>query len=209
MTRYTPLLMIFALLPVVDRAWAAEPPKPRATLEGHDKTVWSVAFTADSKTLASGGDDETARLWDAGTGKQKAVFKPHPHHVRSVAITPNGKALVAGCWDGTVHIWETATGKEKFVLDGHDASVGSMALTSDGKTLAAVVKTGTSDKTLKLWDAETGKAKTVIGQDSGHARAVAFRRLHSRVKRSRIDSRGPRSSGALLVVFIGIPFCGG
>ncbi|PQE22504.1 hypothetical protein CJF31_00001414 [Rutstroemia sp. NJR-2017a BVV2] len=40
------------------------------TLEGHDDEVSSVAFSHDSKLLASGSSDKTLKIWDAATGKE-------------------------------------------------------------------------------------------------------------------------------------------
>src|SRR5258706_8482032 len=154
MRRYALIVLTPGLLMVTDPALLADPPKPRVALQGHAERVWSVAFTADGKTLASGGDDETVRLWDVNTGKQRAVLEPHPHWVRSLAITLNGKTLVAGCWDGTVHVWDLASAKKRLTFRAHTNSVGSVALSPDGKTLASGLT-----HMVKLWDVETGKVK--------------------------------------------------
>jgi WD40 repeat protein len=37
-------------------------------LEGHMRSVNSVAFSHNGRRLASGSDDETVRIWDAETG---------------------------------------------------------------------------------------------------------------------------------------------
>src|SRR5262249_27358055 len=38
-------------------------------LTGHGGGVFSVAFSPDGKTLASGSDDHAIRLWDVATGR--------------------------------------------------------------------------------------------------------------------------------------------
>ncbi|KAH6959986.1 hypothetical protein BKA56DRAFT_500329, partial [Ilyonectria sp. MPI-CAGE-AT-0026] len=37
-------------------------------LEGHNRSVRSVAFSADSQWLASGSGDKTVKIWDTATG---------------------------------------------------------------------------------------------------------------------------------------------
>ncbi len=44
--------------------WDAETLKPLARLEGHTGPVYSVTFSSNGKTLASGAVDRTVRLWD-------------------------------------------------------------------------------------------------------------------------------------------------
>ena len=45
-------------------------PKRRATLKGHTDAVVAVAFSPDSKTLASASYDGTLKLWDTTTGSE-------------------------------------------------------------------------------------------------------------------------------------------
>jgi WD40 repeat protein len=54
---------------------SAQQPKPRATLKGHKQQVFSVSYSPDGKTLASGSEDKTIKLWDAKTGKERATLK--------------------------------------------------------------------------------------------------------------------------------------
>jgi len=76
---------------------------------GHAGPVYSVAFSPDSKTLASGGFDRTVQLWDVATGRQ--IGNPltgHTNWVFSVAFSPDGKTLASGSLDGTVRLWDVA-----------------------------------------------------------------------------------------------------
>ena len=51
----------------------------RPALElNHDGWVYSVAFSPDGTTLASGGgDDRTVRLWEAATGRKIRTLSGH------------------------------------------------------------------------------------------------------------------------------------
>ena len=75
-----------------------------ATLEGHHSTVYSVAFSPDGKTLASGGGT-VVKLWDSRTKLELGTLKGHDDMVNSVAFSPDGKTLASGSRDQTIKLW--------------------------------------------------------------------------------------------------------
>src|SRR5947208_367446 len=46
------------------KLWNVATGKEQATLTGDRDSVWSVAYSPDGKTLASGSVDDTIKLWD-------------------------------------------------------------------------------------------------------------------------------------------------
>ena len=128
-------------------------PKLRKSLEGHTYVVWSVAFSPDGKTLASGSRDGSIKLWDVTSGKNIATLKGHADVINSVAFSPDGKTIASGSFDKTVKLWDVASGKNTATLEGHTHWVFSVAFSPDGKTLAS----GSRDGSIKLWDLDAGK----------------------------------------------------
>jgi hypothetical protein len=139
-------------------------------LEGHQGRVWSVAFSPDGATIASGSNDQTIRLWEVATGTTIRSYQGHQAVVRSAAFSPDGKYLVSGGEDQTVRFWEAATGKQVRVLRGHTGVIRSVIFSPDGKTLAS----GSDDQTIRLWDAATGKEIRPLAGHAEEVRVVAF-----------------------------------
>jgi WD40 repeat protein len=65
------------------------------SLRGHTGAVNSVAFSPDSKMLASGSQDNTIKLWEVSTGKERTTIQSHGGVVFSVTFSPDGKLLAA------------------------------------------------------------------------------------------------------------------
>src|SRR5579872_4245298 len=84
-------------------------PRLRATLKGHMTTVFSVAFSPDGKTQASGSRDNTIKLWDVATGKEQATLQGHTGGVFCVAFSPDGKTLASGSFDNTIEFWDVTS----------------------------------------------------------------------------------------------------
>jgi WD40 repeat protein len=113
------------------------------TLRGHTDGVRSVAFSPDSRLLASGSWDNTVILWDVET----RTLRGHTAPVWSVAFSPDGRLLASGSLDNTIKLWDVETGQEVRTLSGHNDWVLSVAFSPDGRLLASA----SQDGTVRLW----------------------------------------------------------
>jgi WD40 repeat protein/uncharacterized caspase-like protein len=151
--------------------------KPELSVQtGHSAQVLSLAFTSDSKLLASGSVDKTIVFWDPATGNQLRALKGHTGTVSSIAFSPDDKQLASGSADNSIKIWDVASGRQNQTLTSHTLYVSSVAFSSDGKMLAS----GSGDQTAKLWDLVSGRElRTLVAGPSamqGLPVSVAFSR---------------------------------
>jgi WD40 repeat protein/serine/threonine protein kinase len=76
----------------------------------HAQRVYSLAFSPDGKTLASGsGADFTVKLWSLACGRELRTLRGHTSLVSGVAFAADGKALVSICESDGVWLWDTLT----------------------------------------------------------------------------------------------------
>lgn len=92
--------------------WEVATGKAAGKLVGHQEPVSAVAFSPDSKLLASVADgDPTVRLWDVALGKTVATLEMKGG-ANQVAFSPDGKLLATASWSGKViNLWSLDRGK--------------------------------------------------------------------------------------------------
>lgn len=128
-------------------------------LTGHKAEVESLAFSPDSRTLASGSGlpEYSIHLWDIETGESKILKDPkltndYPRFngdsVSQFAFSSNGKTLASGMSMGDIHLWDTTTGTIKKSLLGHTELVTHLFFTVDNETLISA----SVDHTMLIWD---------------------------------------------------------
>jgi WD40 repeat protein len=80
--------------------------------DGHSRAVYSVAWSPDSRWLASASKDFTAQVWEALTGKKQVTFRGHDIDVTNIAWSPDGRLVASGAWDDDkVYLWEAFSGQ--------------------------------------------------------------------------------------------------
>lgn len=137
---------------------------------GHSGQVSSVAFSPDSKLIASGSWDNTIKIWDAATGVQLRALNGHTNSVTSVAFSPDGKLLASASMDYTAKIWDALTGQVLHTLTKHSLQVQSVAISRDNTTLA----TAGTDNLIILWNLQTGKEIRTLSGHESQVSSVAF-----------------------------------
>ena len=87
------------------QVWNAATGKQLFTFKGHSEEVLTVAWSPDSKRIASGGGpfDDTVQICDSTTGKLLSSYHG-TSAVNQLAWSPNGKLIATGRGDYSVQI---------------------------------------------------------------------------------------------------------
>ncbi|HZB45051.1 MAG TPA: hypothetical protein VE360_07400, partial [Pyrinomonadaceae bacterium] len=156
---------------------------------GSSYALPAIAFSRDSRLVATSGGENTIKVWEIATGREVQSFAGPAGGLLSMAgvsfmsFAADGRTLVAV--SDAIRTWDVATGAERSVADlsalgmgglGAAASasfgVGSgFALSPDGAQLAVVSVEGGSKAKVRLLDTATGRearSLNLSGVDKPH-----------------------------------------
>jgi WD40 repeat protein/serine/threonine protein kinase len=171
--------------------WQRQLHLAHTTLSGHASEILAVAFSPDSGSVATGGQDGTVKIWDRFSGQELLSLNGKPisgiepirlfgHYsgisqvygkaILSVAFSPDGRKIAAGSVDRTAKVWDTSTGQTLLILTGHAGPVRSIAFSHDNLRIV----TGSDDRNARIWDATTGQFLYALKEHAEAVLSVAF-----------------------------------
>jgi WD40 repeat protein len=148
---------------MVVRLWNPSSGELLHTLRGHGTGIWSLAWSPDGSTVASGDWDGIVRLWDAGTGQAGRSWKAASNPIYSLTWSPGGQTLAAFYQSQKTRLWDVSTGRPLSIVEG-----GSQAWSPDHQTLA------TGGNQVRLWEVSSGRLVRTFQGPTEYVFAVAF-----------------------------------
>jgi WD40 repeat protein len=117
------------------------------SLQGHQGTVLSMAFSRDSQKVVTTCEDGKARIWSVSGWKLERTLAAHQGPVHRAEFSPDGHWVASGGEDNTVRIWSVADGKLVQTLAEADSPVLTLAFSPNGAYLAA-----STEQTVFVWE---------------------------------------------------------
>ncbi|KAK9461392.1 WD40-repeat-containing domain protein [Lipomyces oligophaga] len=132
--------------------WSNTDRKLICSLEGHEGSIFNVAFSQCGTLIASCSDDRSIRLWDIQSKTCLAIGWGHTARIWQLRFVDD--LIVSTGEDNTAREWKQKDGKLVCtqVWEGHTGrNVWSLAI---NRTNMSVVATGGADGRIRLWDSE-------------------------------------------------------
>jgi RNA polymerase sigma factor (sigma-70 family) len=158
--------------------WDVEQGKKVRSWHAHPGEVHCIAFSADGKTLVTGGADKAVRAWDVATGAKRLEITRFPLQVGQVAVSDDGRTVAyvgtvekdmglgngqrVSFSDNHAYLWDVPSRKATHHLEipaipprglVYVPGFSALRFSPDGKTLF----TAGGDELLRFWDVKEGR----------------------------------------------------
>jgi hypothetical protein len=140
------------------------------TLTGHVRSIWSLDFSYDGNTLATGGQDKTIRIWKMPHGELLHTIRGHTDWVSCLAFSDRSDILASGSEDATVRLWHVPEGTPVGVLNGHRGAVRCLAFHPSQE----IVASGGEDGRVFVWERPHSPLIQSDDADVGMVLSIAF-----------------------------------
>nr|GAT45993.1 predicted protein [Mycena chlorophos] len=136
--------------------------EPLRTFTGHTSEINQIVFNPAGTKVASGSDDQTARIWTLGNLEESAVapescvvLSGHTGQINTLCWCPaekpsNHELLATSSFDGTARLWDSVTGACLHIFADHKRPIYTLKISPDHRWLA----TGSGDGWLHVYDLE-------------------------------------------------------
>ena len=143
------------------------------SIDGHQSSVRSIAYSTDGNTLAS-TSGYGIDLWDVNSLSHKETLEVKANQnelasIGSLAFSPDYRSIACTQWKGIINLLDYNTGEKKHQMEGHTEGIRSMAFSSDGMLASAG-----SDHTIRIWNTVKGEQIHKLVEDTGKVFSVAF-----------------------------------
>jgi WD40 repeat protein len=115
--------------------WDARTGAPVRELQATDGEIACAAFTADGRTLVTGGE-RRIDVWDVGTWRVRATHLLPTEYIQGVAPSADGTRIAVASW-GSVRLIDLASGRTTIEMRDHRAIVWAVAFHPDGTQFAS------------------------------------------------------------------------
>ena len=158
------------------RIWDAQTGKELWKINNaHASEIWSLAFSPDDRWLASASFDQTVKIWDTTTHKLLTDPIKHEDGVYTLTFNDSGSSLFVAGYSTDIFSYpltNPVTIPTANLLTGHGSAVN--LITPNPKYPEFLASTS-DDKTLLVWDVNSGEhTPPVLGLNES-MEAVAFR----------------------------------
>lgn len=156
----------------VVRLWNLQTGQETGSFPAVTGTLPIVAFSADSKVLATVDENRNIQLWDIAEKRLQQMLRMRKGRILSLQFSKDGNQLHAMNEYGTLMTWEIRSGQ---ILSSRELqSYESEKECAAFSTTAQLVATGSKGATVQVWEAATGKLLASLRGHRGQVLSVAF-----------------------------------